>query len=1224
MRKIYKILLAILIVSISFEASAQQRYWSLQDKSSVVNTDKAVSRLSFPKEFKLFGLNINPLKQELFSITGNLASKHSTVISLPNADGGFEQFEVVEASNFEPALQARFPEIRAFSGRGLTDKYATLKLSISPQGIQTMVFRADKENEFIEPYSKDHAVYAVFTSHREKGGLPWTCSTPDQQLASSLNAQVIGKPASSTGELKVLRLAQSCNGEYSNFFGATSAAQVALVLAAYNATLTRCNGCYEKDLAIHLNLISNTTDVIYYNPATDPYSTNLNQWNAQLQATLTSIIGETNYDIGHMFGAAGGGGNAGCIGCVCVNGSKGSGITSPADGIPQGDNFDIDYVVHEVGHQLGANHTFSWDVEGTGVNKEVGSGITIMGYAGITNQDVAPHSIDIFHEASIAQIQANMATKSCPVTTPLTGVNATPVVAAVSNYAIPISTPFALTGSATDANPGDVLTYCWEQNDNSTTTGNNSVASPTKLTGPNWLSFSPSASPTRYFPRMSTVLAGLNVTPALPGGDAIANIEALSSVARTLNFRLTVRDNSPYSSVVPIKVGQTAFTDMTVTVVATPGPFAVSVPNTAVSWSGNSTQTVTWTVNGTDAAPISCANVKILLSTDGGVTFPTTLLASTPNDGSENITVPNVNSTTCRIKVEAIGNIFFDVSNTNFTINVSTPSFDFDTPAAASIACAGPTTASITLGVLSFAGYVTPVNLVATGNPTGTTVTFSVNPVVPGNNTVVTLNNTNTLANGSYTITITGTSGTNVRTRDLTFTIQAGAAPVITTQPLPQSICVGTTATFTVTPTGLAYQWQVSTDGGGSYSAAPGTNTGASYTTPAATAAMNNNRYRVIVIGQCNSTISNAVILTVWTAPAVTTAPASTTLCVGTAASFGVTASGTNITYLWQISTDGGGSYSAAPGANTAATYTTVPVTTAMNGYRYRVVVSGTCPPAATSAAATLTVISPVAITTQPHDSTICETGNAGFSVVGSSTQAISYQWQDSTSAHTWQDITGATLASLSFTNVTPAMNGNKYRVKLSSTTCTTPTVSAAAKLIVNPRPTVTLSAAPYINLEPGQTTTITANIQPSAAGFNINWFWNGTQVPGAAANTYVLGVTGVGDYQVKIINPTTGCNNQSEKITIGSSPSSKLFVFPSPNTGQFTVTYYNAINTNTKQTLRIYNSRGTLVYKAELPVTNRYTMHPIDLRNASKGLYIIVVGNANRERLVEGKVVIQ
>src|SRR4030095_12870827 len=296
--------------------------------------------------------------------------------------------------------------------------------------------------------------------------------------------------------------------EYSNYFGATSSSQVALVLAAFNATLTRCNGVYEKDLALHLNLIANTTSVIYYNPSTDPYSPNLSQWNAQLQSTLTNVIGEANYDIGHMFGASGGGGNAGCIGCICVNGQKGSGITSPADAIPEGDNFDIDYVVHEVGHQLGANHTFSMSNEGTGVNKEVGSGITIMGYAGITSQDVAAHSIDIYHEASIAQIQSNLGTKTCPVTSSMT--NSTPVVAAVSNYTIPISTPFALTGSATDANAGDVLTYCWEQNDNagSGQTGASSVASATKATGPNWISFSPTTNPTRLFPKLATILAG--------------------------------------------------------------------------------------------------------------------------------------------------------------------------------------------------------------------------------------------------------------------------------------------------------------------------------------------------------------------------------------------------------------------------------------------------------------------------------------------------------------------------------------------------------------------------------------------------------------------------------------------------------------------------------------------------------------------------------------------
>ena len=667
-----KLLLILFAFTSMYGVMAQEKNsWSAYVKADNIATDKAVSRLSFPKEFKLFSLNIESLRNGLSKVVDN-AAKHSTIISLPNADGNMEQFEVFEASNFDAELQARFPQIRAFSGKGITDKYATLKLSLSPQGIQTMVFRTEKENEFIEPYSQDHTVYAVFKSNRNKGALPWSCSTVDEKITTGLNRQVANySTARSGGNLKTMRLAQSVTAEYSNYFGATSASQVALVLAGINATLTRCNGVYEKDLAVHLNLVAASTSVIYYNASTDPYdnaSTGAGgTWNAQLQSTLTANVGEANYDIGHLFGASGGGGNAGCIGCICTNNSKGSGFTSPADGIPQGDNFDIDYVVHEVGHQMGANHTFSMSNEGTGVNKEIGSGITIMGYAGITSQDVAPHSLDIYHEASIAQIQANLLTKTCPVTTTIT--NSAPVVAAVSNYTIPKSTPFALTGSASDVN-GDALTYCWEQNDNasSSQTGASSVASATKATGPNWLSFSPTVSPTRYFPKLSTILAGLLVTPVITGGDAGTNIEALSSVARTLNFRLTVRDNAAYSSTSPVNVAQTQFTDMVVTVSAASGPFAVSSPNTAVSYAGGSTQTITWAVASTTASPVSCANVKISLSTDGGQTFPTVLAASTANDGTEALVIPNTPTTTARIKIEAVGNIFFDISNANFTI----------------------------------------------------------------------------------------------------------------------------------------------------------------------------------------------------------------------------------------------------------------------------------------------------------------------------------------------------------------------------------------------------------------------------------------------------------------------------------------------------------------------------------------------------------------------------
>ena len=609
-----QLLLIFAAVLVVFNVHSQSKtFWTAHNQSSdKIITDKAVARDNFPKQFKLYDLNINSLRQELFTLADNQKGKHATIISLPNADGQIEQFEVNDASNFDAELQAKFPEIRAYSGKGITDRYATLKMSISPQGIQTMVFRTDKENEFIEAYSQDHTVYAVFKSQRNNKNLGWSCSTfEEKSVLESTSKSAIGSNTnqSSAGQLKTMRLALSCNAEYSRYFGATSAAQVSLVLAAFNATLTRCNGVYEKDLGLHLNLVASSTNVIYYVVATDPYTTMTN-WNTQLQNTLSSTLtgagttlaaNNAAYDIGHMFGSTGGGGNAGCIGCVCVDDTssltdknKGSGITSPGNGVPQGDTFDIDYVVHEMGHQMGANHTFSNSNEGSGVNKEVGSGITIMGYAGITTADVAAHSIDIYHEASIEQIQNNLANKTCPITTPLTA-NATPVVQAVGNFIIPISTPFVLTGVATDANATDALTYCWEQNDDGgSSTAANSTASETKTVGPNFLSWNPTASPLRYFPKIESVVVNSTTTSEV-GGTAGFLSEALSSVSRTLNFRLTVRDNVAYSATSPVKVGQTAYTDMAVNVTSAAGPFVVNAPNTPVSWAVGSNQTVTWT-----------------------------------------------------------------------------------------------------------------------------------------------------------------------------------------------------------------------------------------------------------------------------------------------------------------------------------------------------------------------------------------------------------------------------------------------------------------------------------------------------------------------------------------------------------------------------------------------------------------------------------------------------
>ncbi|MBP1650416.1 MAG: peptidase domain protein [Bacteroidetes bacterium] len=843
MRQVLLFVTALLCSTLSFA----QNYWRPHTDGARITPDKSVSRLAFPAEYKLFDLDLTPLRTEAFRAVGNTAT-HGTIISLPNADGQIEQFEIVEASNFEPALQAKFPDIRAFSGKGITDKSAILKLSISPQGIQTTVFRVEKETEFIEPYSSDHTVYSVFK--KQPKALPWKCGTPEQKLVTDLSNNVAAR---STGDLKTLRLAQSVTAEYSNYFGATSSSQVALVLSAVNATLTRCNGVYEKDLALHLNLVSTTTNVFYYNASTDPYSNASTgasgSWNSELQSTLTSVIGAANYDIGHLFGASGGGGNAGCIGCICVDASKGSGFTSPADAIPQGDNFDIDYVAHEVGHQLGANHTFSYGNEGTGVNVEPGSGITIMGYAGITSYDLAPHSIDIFHAVSIGQIQTNLSSKTCPTTTSISANNATPVVSGGSSYTIPISTPFALTGSATDANASDVLTYCWEQTDNasSSQTGSSSVASASKASGPNWISFAPTTTPTRYFPKLATILAGSLVSGPLTGGDASANTEALSSVSRTLHFRLTVRDNAPYSSTSPVSVGQTNYADVTVTVSNTSGPFAVTAPNTAVSWAGNSSQTITWNVASTTASPVSTANVKISLSTDGGTTF-STLVASTPNDGSEVVTIPNTPTTTARIKVEAVGNIFFDISNTNFTITAGT-----GCAAPTGLTSSSVTTTSATVGWTAVSGAAsykvdykatssstwisaatatTATSVSLTGLTQGTTYDYRVRTTCTSDTSTYTAAQFTTISTDSCNVPTALTSASVTSTgATVSWTAASGATSYSVDYKLNSSSTWTSAATATtatsVTLSGLTsaslYDWRVRTNcasGSGSYIAA--------------------------------------------------------------------------------------------------------------------------------------------------------------------------------------------------------------------------------------------------------------------------------------------------------------------------------------------------------------------------------------------------------------------
>lgn len=663
-------LLTIALLAISSLSFAQQKnsFWKSSVKNDITLLD---SRMQLPQK-NLLQLDVEGLKASLSNSPRRSAKANSsTSVIIPDENGKMERYSVYENSNLDPALAAQYPDIKSYIGIGIDTPTSTVFFSISPLGFKAMTLSADKSAVFIEPYSQDLTVYSIYKkSDKVKSLTPFECSVVDD-VKSTIDPLSL-RPNADDATLRTFRLAMSVTGEYTAYFGGTKA----LALAAINASMTRVNGVFEKDFAVRMVLIANNDAVIYTNASTDPYSAAATgaggAWNSELQNTLTSVIGEANYDVGHLFGATGGGGNAGCIGCVCVNGQKGSGYTSPNNGIPTGDSFDIDYVAHELGHQFGANHTWTHGGnEGSGAQMEPGSGSTIMGYAGITNLDVQPHSDAYFHAISIQQVTNNIKTKTCQTNT-ATG-NTIPVVNAGLDYTVPKSTPFMLTGAATDAN-GDALTYNWEQFNNQT---NATAPNATKTSGVNFRSYNSTTSPIRYFPRMQSVLTGATTT----AGSELT-VEAIPSVARTLNFRLTVRDNRAGGS------GNNS-DDMVVTVNATAGPFSVSAPNTAVSYVGGSTQTVTWVVGGTTANGVNCANVDILLSTDAGTTWAT-ILAATPNDGTQAVTIPNIPGTTNRIMVKGTNHIFFDVSNTNFTITAGSGA-DTTAPTAPILTASGTT-----------------------------------------------------------------------------------------------------------------------------------------------------------------------------------------------------------------------------------------------------------------------------------------------------------------------------------------------------------------------------------------------------------------------------------------------------------------------------------------------------------------------------------------------------
>jgi hypothetical protein len=713
---------------------------------------------------------ITPTKARYFEVTsptelakainaapaeGTYTQGQELLLTLPDPEGRKATFRITRYQMITDELQAVYPTYATAFGWDVDAPHRKIFLDWTGQGFGASITGGAEGRWYIEPlYHQQKKVYQSFFTHDyPRRDRDESCGfVPNPKLQAELAA--FGHSDKSVGDcqLREYDLALACTGEYYIAVGGTEASVVTEMIRAIN----RVNEVFRSDLAIQLTIInlptpSNGIQLVYNNPASDPYtndsgSTMLNE----NQATIDAVIGSANYDIGHVFSTGGGG--IAQLDSPCVGG-KARGVTGLPN--PTGDPFYIDFVAHEIGHQFGGNHTFNSTALNC-INRnndtayEPGGGSTIQAYSGICGPtaNIQQLSDPYYHAISIQEISTYMELGGGNACADIASTaNTAPLISGGNDYTIPANTPFVLTATGSDGD-GDALTYCWEQFDlgivvDGEPTGN-------ELTGPLFRSLSPAPSTVRYFPNLPSLVAG--------GGSPW---EVLPLQTRDMTFIVTLRDFGAAG------YGCTVQDEVLVSVVNTGSQYAVTSPNGGDTWQSGNMETVTWNIGGTDVNGINCAMVDIVLSTDGGTNFDQ-VLATVANNGSASVTAPSTTETNARIMVRCNGNIFFDISNADFSIEQT--DYNFQVVDVNATVCENATTADFSFSLESLQGYTGTINYSTTGLPMGVTAAFtpSSTTLSAGATQAVsfTLSGLGSLATGPYTFQVVTDDGNPTKSED--------------------------------------------------------------------------------------------------------------------------------------------------------------------------------------------------------------------------------------------------------------------------------------------------------------------------------------------------------------------------------------------------------------------------------------------------------------------------